>query len=74
MTEFIGGKAQSRKDQAWAIAVGGIGIVLFASVLFFAWHYAATLFLIFAGVLLGVALNAITNLLGRLIPLPRYSP
>jgi predicted PurR-regulated permease PerM len=38
--------------------------------LFFTWHFAATLFLIFAGVLLGVALNAMTNRLGRLIKLP----
>ena len=38
---------------------------LFAALLLFAWYYAATLFLIFAGMLLGVALNAMTNLLGR---------
>lgn len=51
---------------AWAIAVGGIGIVLFAALLTFAWQFAATLFLLFAGMLLGVALNAMTTLLGRL--------
>jgi predicted PurR-regulated permease PerM len=65
-----GGRLSARNDLAWAIAVGGIGIVLFASLLLFAWHYAATLFLIFAGMLLGVALNAMTNLLGRVVRLP----
>ena len=35
-----------------------------------AWHFAATLFLIFSGVLLGVALNAMSNLLGRVVRLP----
>lgn len=55
---------------AWAIAVGGIGIVLFAALLTFAWQFAATLFLLFAGMLLGVALNAMTTLLGRLTALP----
>ncbi|MEH6950442.1 AI-2E family transporter [Nitrobacter sp. NHB1] len=70
MTDFTVGKGQTRTDLAWAIATGGIGIVLFAALLVFAWEFAATLFLIFAGVLLGVALNAITNLLGRVVRLP----
>ena len=70
MTDFTTGKGQTRADLAWAISIGGIGIVLFAALLLFAWHFAATLFLIFAGVLLGVALNAITNLLGHVVPLP----
>jgi predicted PurR-regulated permease PerM len=65
-----GDRLSARNDLAWAIAVGGIGIVLFASLLLFAWHYAATLFLIFAGMLLGVALNAMTNLVGRVVRLP----
>jgi predicted PurR-regulated permease PerM len=60
----------ARNDLAWAISVGGIGIVLFAALLLFAWSFAATLFLIFAGMLLGVALNAMSNLLGRLVNLP----
>src|SRR3954449_11240990 len=59
-----------RNDLAWAISVGGIGIVLFAALLLFTWTFAATLFLIFAGVLLGVALNAMTNMLGRIVKLP----
>jgi predicted PurR-regulated permease PerM len=60
----------ARNDLAWAIAVGGIGIVLFAALLMVAWYFAATLFLIFAGVLLGAALTAMTDGLGRLIRLP----
>ena len=45
--------------------------MLFAALLLFTWHFAATLFLIFAGMLLGVALNAMTNLLGRVVRLPQ---
>jgi predicted PurR-regulated permease PerM len=60
----------ARNDLAWAISVGGIGVIAFASFLLFAWYYAATLFLIFAGMLLGVALQALTNILGRLVRLP----
>jgi predicted PurR-regulated permease PerM len=55
----------ARGDLAWSIAVGGIGIVGFAAFLLFAWYFAATLFLIFAGILLGVFLNALTENLGR---------
>jgi predicted PurR-regulated permease PerM len=55
----------ARGDLAWSIAVGGIGIVGFAAFLLFAWYFAATLFLIFAGILLGVFLNALTETLGR---------
>jgi len=62
---------QARNDLAWSISVGGIGVALFVALLIFAWHFAATLFLIFAGMLLGVALNAMTGLLGRIVPLPQ---
>jgi predicted PurR-regulated permease PerM len=61
----------ARNDLAWAMAVGGIGTVLFASLVWFAWHFAPTLFLIFAGMLLGVGLNAMSELLGRMIRLPQ---
>jgi predicted PurR-regulated permease PerM len=63
-------RLEARGDLAWAISVGGIGVVIFAAVLLFAWYFAATLFLIFAGMLLGVALNAMTNMLGRVVRLP----
>jgi predicted PurR-regulated permease PerM len=63
-------RLQTRGDLAWAIAVGGIGVVLFAALLLFTWNFATTLFLIFAGMLLGVALTAMTKRLGRLVKLP----
>jgi predicted PurR-regulated permease PerM len=63
-------RLQARNDLAWAISVGGIGVVLFAALLLFTWSFAATLFLIFAGVLLGVALNAMSGLLGHVVRLP----
>jgi len=63
-------RRHARNDLAWAISVGGIGTVGFAALLLFTWYFAATLFLIFAGMLLGVALNAMTNMLGRLVRLP----
>jgi predicted PurR-regulated permease PerM len=61
------GRVQQRNDLAWALAVGGISTVLAAAALFFTWHFAATLFLIFAGILFGVFLSAITSLVGRVI-------
>ena len=70
MTGPADNRLQARNDLAWAISVGGIGVVLFAALLLFTWYFAATLFLIFAGMLLGVALNAMTNLLGRVVRLP----
>jgi predicted PurR-regulated permease PerM len=63
-------RLSARNDLAWAISVGGIGVVGFTALLLFTWYFAATLFLIFAGVLLGVALNALTNMLGRVARLP----
>jgi predicted PurR-regulated permease PerM len=63
-------RLRARNDLAWAISVGGIGVVLFAALLLLSWYHAATLFLIFAGMLLGVGLNALTELLGRLLQLP----
>jgi predicted PurR-regulated permease PerM len=70
VTDSADNRLQARNDLAWAIAVGGIGIVLFAALMLFAWSFATTLFLIFAGMLLGVALNAMSNLLGRLVDWP----
>ena len=70
MAVSTGDRVRARGDLAWAIAVGGIGVVAFGAALLFTWYYAATLFLIFAGMLLGVALNAMTGMLGRLVRLP----
>jgi predicted PurR-regulated permease PerM len=63
-------RQETRTDLAWAISVGGIGAIGFAALLVFAWYFAATLFLIFAGMLLGVALNAMTAMLGRIVQMP----
>jgi predicted PurR-regulated permease PerM len=63
-------RVRARSDLAWAISVGGVATVAFAALLLFTWTFAAALFLIFAGVLLGVALNAMTNMLGRVVRLP----
>jgi predicted PurR-regulated permease PerM len=70
VTVFADERLRSRNDLAWAVAVGGIGVVLFAALLVFTWHFAATLLLIFTGMLLGVGLNALTNALGRYVGLP----
>ncbi|MCL2714124.1 MAG: AI-2E family transporter [Alphaproteobacteria bacterium] len=59
-----------RADQAWAIAVGGSTVVVVAGLLLVSWHFATTLLLIFTGILLGIALNALTKALGRVIRLP----
>jgi predicted PurR-regulated permease PerM len=50
---------------AWSIATGGCAIVAFAALLVLAWISAATIFLLFAGILFGVFLNALSDLLGR---------
>lgn len=63
-------RRQDRNDLAWAISIGGIAVGLFAALLLLTWYYAATLFLIFAGILLAVALNTMTSGLGHLIRLP----
>lgn len=70
MTASSEERLKARSDLAWAIAVGGIGIALFVALLAFTWTFAAALFLIFAGILLGVTLNAMTNRLGMLVKLP----
>lgn len=60
-------KSAPRGDLAWAIAVGGICTVAFAIFILFAWYFSATLFLIFAGILLGVGLNALTELAAKFV-------
>ncbi|MEH2690999.1 AI-2E family transporter [Bradyrhizobium diazoefficiens] len=63
-------RPRTRSDLAWAISVGGISVVLVTALLAFTWYFAATLLLIFTGMLLGVGLNALTNALGRRVHLP----
>ncbi len=70
MTTSADDRIRSRNDLAWAIAVGGVATVVFTALVVATWVFASTLFLIFAGVLLGIALNAMTELLGRVTSLP----
>lgn len=44
--------------------------MLFTALLAFTWYFAATLLLIFTGMLLGLGLNALVNALGRRVQLP----
>lgn len=50
---------------ARSIAAGGIGIVAFGAALALAWYSAATLLMLFAGILFGVFLTAMADLLRR---------
>ena len=49
------------------IAMGGCAIVAFTALLALLWYAASTLFLLFAGVLFGVFLTALSALLKRVI-------
>lgn len=53
------------RSLAWSIGAGGCIIVAFAALLALVWHSAGTLFLLFAGILFGVFLNALSRLLGQ---------
>ncbi|MGB3866762.1 MAG: AI-2E family transporter [Xanthobacteraceae bacterium] len=61
------GRSAGRAPLARAIALGGIGIVAFAALLALAWYSATTLLLLFAGMLFGVFLSAMADMLRRLI-------
>ena len=54
------------RSLAASIALGGCGIVAFAAVLAITWHAATTILLLFSGVLFGIFLVAVSDLLGRL--------
>lgn len=56
----------TRRDNAWSIGVGGCAVIAFAALLALIWYSAGTLFLIFAGILFGVFLNALAELIGKL--------
>lgn len=66
MTEQIVTQARPERSLAASIALGGCGIVAFAAALAVTWYSAATLLLLFSGVLFGVFLIAVSDLLGRL--------
>jgi predicted PurR-regulated permease PerM len=67
LTEQILTPARPERSLAVSIALGGCGIVAFAALLAVTWHSAATILLLFSGVLFGVFLVAVSDLLGRLI-------
>ncbi|KIZ36685.1 MULTISPECIES: AI-2E family transporter [Rhodopseudomonas] len=71
MTSSAQDRTAARNDLATAIAIGGIAAICFAALLYASWYFAATLFLIFAGILFGVFLSAITELVGRVIGGPQ---
>jgi len=60
------------RSLAWSIAAGGSGIVAFAALLALAWLSATTIFLLFAGILFGVFLNALAELAGRAVGGPYH--
>lgn len=59
--------AKRERSLATSIALGGCAMVAFAALLAILWYSAATLLLLFSGLLFGIALIAISDLLGRLI-------
>jgi predicted PurR-regulated permease PerM len=61
------GDVKPDRTLAASIGLGGCVIVAFAAALAIAWHSAATILLLFSGVLFGVFLVAISDLLGRFI-------
>jgi predicted PurR-regulated permease PerM len=67
VTESIVAEPRPQRSLAASIALGGCGIVAFAALLAVTWHSAATILLLFSGVLFGVFLVAVSDLLGRLI-------
>jgi predicted PurR-regulated permease PerM len=59
--------AKADRSLAASIALGGCGIVAFAALLATAWHASATILLLFSGVLFGIVLMAMSDLLGRVM-------
>jgi predicted PurR-regulated permease PerM len=61
--------AELKPDRSLAasIAIAGCAIVAFVALLVLAWHSAPTILLLFSGVLFGVFLVALSDLVGRLI-------
>ncbi|MCJ2081441.1 AI-2E family transporter [Methylobacterium sp. J-090] len=63
--------AAGPQPRGWSHAVSGIAIVAFTAFLALAWSAVSTLMLIFAGILLGVFLDGLTQLLGKVLPAGR---
>ena len=58
---------KARSDLAWAISIGGIGVVRIRGLLLFSLVFRRDAVSDLRRMLLGVALNAMTNLLGRVV-------
>jgi predicted PurR-regulated permease PerM len=67
VTEMPADRVKPDRSLAASIALGGCGIVAFAALLAIAWHAAGTILLLFSGVLFGVFLVAMSDLLGKAI-------
>lgn len=65
VTEQVATQARAERSLAASIALGGCGIVAFVAALAIVWHSAATILLLFSGVLFGIFLVAISDLVGR---------
>ncbi|MDQ8726096.1 AI-2E family transporter [Bradyrhizobium sp. LHD-71] len=67
MTNSLETQVNPDRSLAASIALGGCAIAGFVALLAIAWHAAGTILLLFSGVLFGIFLVALTNLLDRLI-------
>jgi predicted PurR-regulated permease PerM len=67
VTKSPASQVKPDRSLAASIALGGCGIVAFAALLAIVWHAAPTIFLLFSGVLFGIFLVAISDLLGRAV-------
>ncbi|KQO67849.1 AI-2E family transporter [Methylobacterium sp. Leaf89] len=65
---FLSEEPARPRPRRWSLAVSGIAVVAFIAVLALAWMAASTLLLVFAGILLGVFLDGLTRLLGKVLP------
>ncbi|MCJ2034167.1 AI-2E family transporter [Methylobacterium sp. J-068] len=68
---FLSGDSAGPQPRGWSPAVSGIAVVAFVALLALAWMAASTLLLVFAGILLGVFLDGLTRLLGKVLPAGR---
>jgi len=59
------------QPKGWSLAASGIAVVAFTAFLALAWSAVSTLLLVFAGILLGVFLDGLTQLLGKVMPAGR---
>ena len=68
---FLSAEPAGPRPRDWSLAVSGIAVVAFIAILALAWMAASTLLLVFAGILLGVFLDGLTRLLGKVLPAGR---